>query len=98
PNIRLSYNSEQTDNQSLFGYGWTSSIPYIERINKDGTNNLYTENYFYSSSDGELVSRGNGIFTPRTELGNFLKYTLTDNGWLVTDKQGVASKFGYSAS
>ncbi len=55
PDIKLQYNSKNNYNDSPFGYGWTVNIPYIERINKDGTDKLYTENSFYSSADGELV-------------------------------------------
>src|SRR5262249_22718480 len=40
----------------IVGYGWSLSIPYIERLNKIGTQDLYGNTpYFTSSVDGELV-------------------------------------------
>ncbi len=98
PNIKLQYNSKNNYNNSIYGYGWTDNIPYTERINKSGVNNLYSENYYYSSVDGELVSQGSGVFTPKIEGGSFSKYTYSSNQWLVTDKKGTTYKFGYSAS
>jgi RHS repeat-associated protein len=98
PDLKLKYNSRDNFNNSIFGYGWTSNIPYIERINKDGVNNLYSENYFYSSLDGELTSQGSGNFTPKTENGSFSKYNLSSNQWLITDKQGTIYKFGYNSA
>jgi hypothetical protein len=39
------------------GYGWSLSIPYIERLNKTGSENLYGDTpYFTSSAEGELAS------------------------------------------
>ena len=55
PNLSLNYNSQNTQNGNL-GYGWNLSIPYIQRLNKIGSNNLYNANYFTSSLDGELVT------------------------------------------
>src|SRR5262249_30307335 len=40
PDLRLQYNSRNNFNDSVWGYGWTDSIPFIQRINKDGTNQL----------------------------------------------------------
>src|SRR3989344_698895 len=42
PDLPLTYNSANTDTSSPFGYDWSVNIPYIERINKTGTNNLYS--------------------------------------------------------
>jgi Salmonella virulence plasmid 65kDa B protein len=55
PNLSLSYNSQNTKD-SIVGYGWSLSIPYIERLNKTGSQDLYGSNAYYSSSiDGELA-------------------------------------------
>ncbi|MFH1523267.1 MAG: SpvB/TcaC N-terminal domain-containing protein, partial [Patescibacteria group bacterium] len=54
PDLELSYSSNNNDNTSLFGYGWSINIPYIERINRTGVDKLYSENIFYSSLSGEL--------------------------------------------
>ena len=48
-----SYNSQNTQNDIL-GYGWSLNIPYIQRLNKTGSQDLYNANYFTSSLDGEL--------------------------------------------
>jgi hypothetical protein len=56
PDITLDYNSQRTQD-SIVGYGWNVSIPYIQRLNKTGSQNLYSTNsYFTSSIDGELAS------------------------------------------
>ncbi|MFD2591013.1 SpvB/TcaC N-terminal domain-containing protein [Aquimarina hainanensis] len=94
PDISLNYNSGNKSHSSLIGTGWSFNIPYIQRINKKGTNNLYTENHFTSSLDGELIDQGNGIYTPRTENGNFLKYEFSNDIWTITDKEGTVYKLG----
>src|SRR3989344_2164362 len=52
PDLDLVYNSQQLQDGPA-GYGWTVSIPYIERMNKAGTEKLYSREDFYSSLDGE---------------------------------------------
>src|SRR3989338_7172652 len=56
PSLSLNYHSQDLENDNLFGYGWSASIPYIERIPRKGVDKLYdgTEEYFYSSLSGEL--------------------------------------------
>ncbi len=98
PDLKLNYNSQAGDEGSYIGYGWSINIPYIERINRKGTDKLYTENYFYSSLSGELVSLGGTSYGSKIENGEFLKYELSSNSWLVTDKQGTKYKFGYSSA
>ena len=94
PDLVLTYDSGNKDNASAFGYGWSINIPYIERLNKTGSDLLYTTNYFKSSLDGELVDFGNGIYKPKIESGNFSRYEFSNNIWTVTDKTGVVYKFG----
>jgi hypothetical protein len=36
PDVTLDYNSQRTKD-SIVGYGWNLSIPYIERLNKTGS-------------------------------------------------------------
>jgi len=82
PNLYLSYNSQNTDNESIVGYGWSVPIASIERLNKRGVENLYSDNLFTSSLSGELVrasgteASGAGDYAARFEFGDFLKYTL----------------------
>ncbi|MFA6394083.1 MAG: FG-GAP-like repeat-containing protein [Patescibacteria group bacterium] len=61
PDLKLTYDSGNSDNSGVFGYGWSANIPYIERINREGAESLYSDDYFYSSLDGELkASEGEG--------------------------------------
>src|SRR5262245_33173576 len=55
PDVSLDYNSQRTSD-GIVGYGWSLSVPYIERINKTGSQNLFHDTpYFSSSIDGELA-------------------------------------------
>src|SRR5712675_823532 len=56
PDVSLQYNSQNTSD-SIVGYGWSLSIPYIQRLNKTGSQDIYGgAPYFTSSIDGELAS------------------------------------------
>ena len=48
----------QRTQDSIVGYGWQLSIPYIQRLNKTGSQNLYsgTTPYYTSSLEGELAN------------------------------------------
>jgi RHS repeat-associated protein len=98
PDLSLSYNSQSTEDGAIFGAGWSIIIPYIERINKNGTNNLYSQTYFNSSLSGELVSLGGTSYGSKVDNGEFLQYTFSNNSWAVKDKQGTQYKFGYSSA
>src|ERR1700732_2232421 len=39
PDVSLDYNSQRASD-SIVGYGWALSIPYIERLNKTGSQDL----------------------------------------------------------
>lgn len=90
PDVRLMYNSGSAGNTSLFGYGWSLSIPTIYRVNRLGTNNLYgSSTVFQSSLDGELVQVGTtSEYRPRVDGGEFRKYTFSDDAWTIEDKMG----------
>jgi RHS repeat-associated protein len=56
PDLALDYNSQNTTD-NIVGYGWSLSIPYIKRLNKTGSQDLFNAaatSYFTSSIDGEL--------------------------------------------
>jgi hypothetical protein len=73
PDLAFQYNSQNTTD-SIVGYGWSLSIPYIERLNKTGSENLYGNTpYFTSSIDGELASEAT------TTVPN-ASPTILDNG------------------
>ncbi len=102
PDLKLNYNSQNRQEGSPFGYGWSISIPYIQRLNKFGVDRLYgtsTPSYFSSFMDGELATTSSAnVYTARTDNGNFNSYSFSNNQWLVTDKNGTQYKFGYDSS
>jgi hypothetical protein len=58
PDVGLDYNSQNTTD-GIVGYGWSLSIPYIKRLNKTGSQDLFNAaatSYFTSSIDGELAT------------------------------------------
>lgn len=101
PDVKLNYSNQQAGNFSnLIGYGWNINIPYIERMNKEGTNKLYlySEKYFNSSLSGELVLVSGTTYAPKVENGDFLNYTYSGGYWTVKDKKGTVYKFGQNVS
>lgn len=99
PDLALEYNNQQVSNvANIIGYGWKFNIPYIERVNKTGTDKLYTSDYFYSTLSGELVQVSSGVYAPKVENGNFIKYSFASNVWTLTDKNGTVYKFGTNAA
>lgn len=101
PNVALNYNSQSLED-SIVGYGWNINIPYIERINRRGTNNLYSDKYFSSSVSGELTGSATvNEYIPKVQNSDFLRYkfipTLTGGNWIVYDKSGTKYTYGLSA-
>ena len=104
PDLDLVYNSQNSQQGSIFGEGWSISIPYIERLNKSGVDQLYstsTLNYFTSSLDGELVATSTvsstaSSYVARTDNGTFNRYTYASstNEWTMIDKNGTQYVFG----
>ena len=98
PDLALTYNSQKIESSSLFGSGWGINIPFIKRLNKQGTEKLFESNTYYSSFDGELVSVGDNTFVPKSEKGSFRKYTFENNTWIITEKNGMAYIFGNASN
>lgn len=99
PDLALAYNSGAASEQgSIFGAGWSINIPSIERINRNGTNSLYTDNYFTSSLTGELVNISGSSYGSKVDNGEFMTYNLVGNVWTVKDKKGTVYTFGSTAS
>lgn len=101
PDLVLSYNSQNLEDGSIFGYGWSISIPTIQRKNTHGTDKLYSRFDFTSTLSGDIVAAdaGNSTFSARVEDGSNLKYTLSpDQTWTVRNKQGLTYVFGASAA
>jgi virulence plasmid B protein len=59
---------------------------------------MYSQDYYYSSLDGELASTSATTYGARFENGNFLSYTYSTstNTWIATDKVGTKYTFGTS--
>lgn len=98
PVLSIDYNSQNTQD-SMVGYGWSLSIPYMKRLNKTGTQDLYTNPTFTSSMDGELVSTATStVYLPRVDTSGQNTYSYSGNTWTVYDKKGTRYTFGSSDS
>jgi hypothetical protein len=81
PDLSLQYNSQNTSDSEV-GYGWSLSIPYIQRLNKTGSQDLYaTSSYFTSSIEGELAIDG-GITTSAPVTSFSTSPTILDTRYL----------------
>jgi len=104
PLVGIQYNSANRDNESILGFGWTLSVPYIERYLLHGTDEMYDENDFRSSLSGELedvslTDSSHGTYRAKVDDGSFLIYEYNTSGyWTVTDNKGTVYTFGSSAS
>lgn len=105
PGIKLRYNSQIYEEGSIFGGGWGLDIPYIERVNRFGSDKLYTTSspsVFTSSLSEELVTVSTGAnattFRAKVETGDFLTYSFSNNTWIVKDKKGTQYTFGAVSS
>ncbi len=96
PNINLTYNSQNTKDDGVFGYGWELSIPYVERVARHGTNELYAGVYndFSSSIDGEMAAVTPTSYGARADDGSVHTYTLSNNVFSFIDKAGIIYTFG----
>ncbi len=99
PGLSLRYTSQQGEDANTMGYGWNVEIPYVERVNKIGTDNLYSQAYFSSSIDGELASTsaGSDTYGAKIENGDFNFYQFSGGtSWVMIDKKGTTYTFGTS--
>jgi len=100
PDLALDYNSQNPED-GIVGYGWSLSIPYIQRLNKTGTNELYGNNPYYSSSiDGELATTtaSTTLYRARVDDGSFRSYSFSENTWIVYDKNGTRYLYGATST
>ena len=97
PDVALVYNSQNTQD-SIVGYGWALSIPYIQRLNKTGSQDLYGSNPYYTSSiDGELATSSTttpNAYFAKVDDGSHNSYSLSSNTWTVYDKNGTRYLYG----
>jgi FG-GAP-like repeat/Salmonella virulence plasmid 65kDa B protein len=96
PDLALKYNSQNTED-GVVGYGWAISIPYIQQLNKMGSQGLYNNPYFSSSIDGELATTSTSTspmtFGAKVDDGHFDAYSFANNVWTMYDKNGTRYTF-----
>jgi hypothetical protein len=97
PDITLSYNSQNYEN-SIFGYGWNLTLPYIERSSKNGIDKLYSEQNFLSSLGGEIILKkdSNSEYVQKIDDGSYQEYKFdsSKNLWTMKDRSGNVYTFG----
>ena len=101
PALNLNYSSRNQESVNIAGFGWTIDIPYIERVNKEGVESLFSDFYFRSSFDDEIQRKESATTTEdygaKVENGAFRAYQFVGHAWWkVTDKQGWIYTFGTS--
>lgn len=99
PNLKLTYNSQDVKNDSVFGYGWNVSIPYIERVNKHGVNDFYSGDGidFASSVFGELVQKTTTTYVPKS-ASDIVLISFVNNVWTYIDKEGTTYVYGLTSA
>ncbi|MFA4846276.1 MAG: FG-GAP-like repeat-containing protein, partial [Patescibacteria group bacterium] len=105
PSLELAYNSASVQSVGILGAGWSFSIPFIERMNKTGIEDLYDSTIFTSSLSGELLPTAltdatHGTYGAKVQTGPFLSYTYdsSSESWTATDAQGTTYTFGDASS
>lgn len=98
PLLALSYDSAHNDELSSVGFGWSLGVPVISRLNKIGSDRLFSQPIFSSSISGELVLKNDGSYGAKVENGDFLQYTIDGSRWVVIDKKGTTFIFGSVSS
>jgi|CXWK01.1.fsa_nt_gi RHS repeat-associated protein len=96
PNLALRYSSRGDSEGSIVGYGWSLTIPYIQRVNRRGINSMYNDSYFTSSISGELATSTTDttLHFPKVENGEFVTYKFVNNTWTAKDKRGNTYIYG----
>src|SRR5690606_3454790 len=102
PSLYLSYSSQRVLGNGFVGYGWDLPLGFVQRLNKDGIDQMYLEPT-YSISLGNLQ----GELTLLETIGNVQRYGLktesdfaridfntTDNRWEVSLRNGVKYHLG----
>ena len=97
PDLTLTYNSQNIQN-GLFGAGWSSSIPYVERGNKEGIDKMYTNPTFVSSLSGELVSTDQINYVAKVDDGSFHEYAYKNGYFTMKDRNGILYTFGQTTT
>lgn len=95
PEISIQYQNQSASDQQIFGYGFSLSIPFVERTNKYGSEKMFDPAYetFRSSLAGELVQDGS-VYRAKNEFGDFVSLSRNGNEWIGTTKDGLTYRFG----
>lgn len=95
PQVSLSYNSQTENNQNFAGFGFSLSLPFIQRTNNYGIENMYSRDDFTSSIYGELVkSNTSDVFVPKNNSTNLPELKKNGDTFELTDKSGTKYTFG----
>ena len=95
PQLSLDYNSQNTED-GILGYGWSLSIPYIERQNKTGSENLYNTPYLMSSIEGELAFDGVTTAAVIATTSPSILDTTPASGLMHNIEGGTSLSFSYT--
>ena len=103
PQLSLSYRSDRKQPETLIGYGWELSIPYIQRHNTHGVDQMYDRRDFFSSMHGEVVyidstNSGEENYLPRILPNDFSEYVYNNQIWKYRTKEGITYQFGTSST
>jgi len=105
PDLSLNYNSQNNEESSLFGFGWSLSLPSIERKNLYGLDKLYESLDFSATGAGDLKyisGTGDALnFGAKFDTA-FQKFTFLNQSsgghWTVQDKFGITYTYGLDQS
>src|SRR3989344_484440 len=105
PDLALQYNHQLRNAGSMVGYGWQLNIPYIQRDNRFGADEVYDHESFLLSLKGSsslvpisVDGNGYGTYGKKTE-NDFSKIEFSSSDtWVLTDTVGVVYTFGSQAA
>ncbi len=92
PEIALSYNSSNSDAFSPYGYGFSLSIPRIQRSAKKWVSELYTTDE-YSAFGNDLIKTAPMTYKSK-DANDVNTYTLSWSGWVVRFPDGRTQIYG----
>lgn len=94
PRLSLSYNSNNSDAFSPYGYGFSLSIARIQRNAKKGTSELYNGNeYVFNGNDLILDGSGTNIYRSK-DASDMSKYILSGSTWIIMTDIGGRMIYG----
>ncbi|MBI2463638.1 hypothetical protein HYV57_01645 [Candidatus Peregrinibacteria bacterium] len=106
PSVSLFYNSQNTRNDGVVGYGWDIGESYIERSDSKGVNIMYDLNEFkvvINSNQSDIIpvsltDQSHGEYGEKNAENFWKYYWNTDDSWTLKDKSGIVYTFGSVSS